>query len=105
MAGYLDVEAVWRPVLTSTKEPLREGVAVLIEQRALSTFIRFVLLPFQPFTHLLFLFFFSFHCNYTCSAKRSSRRGWAKSLVNMNLQRVREGGGLLADSLCGNIRL
>lgn len=57
MAGYLDVEAVWRPVLTSTKEPLREGVAVLIEQRALSTFIRFVLLPFQPFTHLLFLFF------------------------------------------------
>lgn len=85
----------------------RKGVAVPIEHRVLPTLISFILLPFQPSTPSLAIFLFSFftpHCNYTCSAKRSSRRGWAKSLVNMNLQRAR-GGGLLTHSLCGNIRL
>lgn len=71
-------------------ERAREGVSVLIEQRALSTLIGFILLPFfnHSLSHFLFFLPTSSHCNYTCSAKRSSRRGWAKSLVNMNPQCV-----------------
>lgn len=63
MTSYLDVKAVWRLMLTSTKgatERAREAVAVLLEQRALSTLICFIILPFQPFTLSLAVFFFVF---------------------------------------------
>lgn len=88
MCGHLDVRAVWRLLLTSTKGPLNEGVAMLTECSAFST-VCFIFLLFLS-NHSLCCSLSSFNtrrpptcpCNYTCSAELSLRCGWAKPLVN-----------------------
>lgn len=86
---HIDVKAVWRGVLTSTKgTPERtcrhangEGA---LPQSALLSYLYSGSPTLLSLSFLSLVFSSSLsspHCNYTCSVKHSSRRGWATSIV------------------------
>lgn len=115
MTGHLDVKAVWRRVLTSTKGPPSQGVAMLTErERSHNLFLLSYLCSGSPFSPLpLCLSFLSLVFSSSphpptviTPAPSSIAPGVAgqRQLLGENLQRT-HGGALLTVSLRGNIRL